>query len=132
MEMLPNPEGEGGEIALLSDVGLHGVKNDCKLITAAIKHGWPVPVGTRRTAVARLTSIIRKPTVTVPCGESFFDSAYHADGNAIAAARVLVAMEGQNQADRHIDDKNARLDAGHSTENVAHAVVVKGVDTSLL
>lgn len=41
-----------------------------------------------------------------------------ADANAISAAKVLVAMAGQNQADRHLDDKNARLDAGKATERV--------------
>jgi hypothetical protein len=30
--------------------------------------------------------------------------------------KLLVAMEGQNQADDHLDDKNERLDGGKATE----------------
>jgi hypothetical protein len=37
---------------------------------------------------------------------------------ATSAARTLVMIEGQNQTDEHLDEKNARLDAGLSTENI--------------
>jgi hypothetical protein len=33
--------------------------------------------------------------------------------------KTLVAMEGQNQADDHLADKNERLDSGLLTENMA-------------
>jgi hypothetical protein len=36
-----------------------------------------------------------------------------------SAAKTLVMMEGQCQADEHLDEKHARLDAGLTTENVA-------------
>lgn len=49
----------------------------------------------------------------------------------IAAAQILVSvaktaamMEGQHQADEHLADKNARLDAGKLTENIAGQVFV--------
>lgn len=41
--------------------------------------------------------------------------------------KTRVMMEAQNQADEHYDEKNARLDAGLSTENIAHAVVIRNV-----
>lgn len=37
---------------------------------------------------------------------------------ATSAARTLAMIEGQNQADEHLAEKNARLDAGLTTENV--------------
>lgn len=36
--------------------------------------------------------------------------------------KTLAALEGQNQADDHLDDKNARLDAGKPTGNEAITV----------
>jgi hypothetical protein len=38
---------------------------------------------------------------------------------ATSAAKTLAMIEGQNQADEHLDEKHARLDAGLTTENVA-------------
>lgn len=36
-----------------------------------------------------------------------------------SGARTVGMMEGQNQADEHLADKNARLDEGKATENIA-------------
>ncbi len=38
--------------------------------------------------------------------------------NRIGAAKVLVAIEQQNQADDHLTDKNDRIDTGKATETV--------------
>lgn len=48
------------------------------------------------------------------------------DGNALASiARVVVAMEGQVQADQHLEDKNTRIDTGQATEVQAVRVIVE-------
>lgn len=39
--------------------------------------------------------------------------------------RVGVAMEGQNQADEHLAEKNERIDTGKATENVGLIRVMK-------
>ena len=54
--------------------------------------------------------------------------------NVVAAAKVLVQMVGQNQADEHLAEKNARLDEGKATEGVAVMPMkfVEGVDESKL
>lgn len=55
---------------------------------------------------------------------------------SLDAAKVLgsivktaATMEAQIQADDHLEDKNARLDAGLSTENVAHKIFGKEAPT---
>lgn len=46
-----------------------------------------------------------------------------ADVGAFAAVgRLIVSMEGQNQADEHDDAKNKRLDNGEATENLVFIV----------
>ena len=45
------------------------------------------------------------------------------DGRGVrGCVDTLARLEGQNQADEHLADKNARLDAGQATENVQQAV----------
>jgi hypothetical protein len=44
---------------------------------------------------------------------------------------TLAKLEGQNQADEHLAEKYARVDAGKATENVSHQMqYIKGVDPS--
>ena len=42
-----------------------------------------------------------------------------------SVVRTAVAMEGQNQADDHLEAKNERLDSGKATENVGLIRVMK-------
>lgn len=42
-----------------------------------------------------------------------------------SVVRTAVAMEGQNQADEHLEAKEERLDAGKATENVGIVRVLK-------
>ena len=112
--------GQGEEVRdpteLLSDVTR--VASDCKMIGRAIREEWDVPMDRRKGVINRMLRIVDKETVQIPTKDGTFDSEYHADGNSIAAAKVLHAMVGTNQADRHLADKNARLDSGKATENV--------------
>lgn len=102
----------------------HRTPSDINLVSRAVRERWSIPADRRGVVVARLLEIVEKRTVDVMTKEGPASMEGPADSNANAAARVLVAMEGQNQADDHLADKNARLDDGKPTENVASAPVV--------
>jgi hypothetical protein len=114
------PAGGGGEL-----LGGRRKAADINLIASAVRRRWPVPPETAAVVIDRLTKIVQKQTVGVMTKEGPADLEGPADANANAAARVLVAMEAQNQADDHLDDKNARLDAGKATENTVTEVKVR-------
>lgn len=42
--------------------------------------------------------------------------------------KTLAMLEGQNQADEHLDEKYARLDSGKATETVNQLHYIKGID----
>lgn len=111
-----DPRGQGGDLSLYTDE--KRVKQDSRLAGRAVRERWPMEQGKRATLVRRLYGIAEKTIVDVPVKDGVYPSELHADQNAIAAARVLAQMEGQNQADEHLDDKNARLDSGQPTESV--------------
>lgn len=101
------------------------IASDAAMVRKAVRLRWPIPDDRRTKIVDRLVSIVEKTTVDVPVKDGVFDSAYHADGNAIAASRVLAAMEGQNQTDEQQADKNARLDGGLLTESIGVVAVTE-------
>lgn len=47
-----------------------------------------------------------------------------AAGIRVSAVKTAVMMEGQHQADDHLDEKYNRLDHGQDTESVAHRAVL--------
>lgn len=75
------------------------VRSDSRIVARAIKERWKIPDDRRDGLVTRLFDIVEKTSVTVMTkdGPELIDD--KADVNAIAAARVIVAMEGQNQED---------------------------------
>lgn len=75
------------------------VRSDARLVARAIKERWNIPEEKRPAIVGRLLDIVGKTHVTVMTKTGPEELDDKADVNAIAAARVLVAMEGQNQAD---------------------------------
>lgn len=79
------------------------LREDIRIVGMAVKRRWPVPDEVKE----RLPGILRSIAETS-------DS----ERERIAAARVIVAMEAQNQADDHVADKNARLDEGKATERI--------------
>ena len=107
--------GQGGDFSLLADP--HRIQSDCAMARRAIREGWPVK--RREMVVERLEEIVEKRTLTIATATGIVEVEGPADSNAIAAARVLVAMDGLNQADDHLQDKNQRLDAGQATEAIA-------------
>ena len=86
------------------------VASDLNMLRRAIKEGWPIDQHKRPAIVDRLLDITNKTGSTVMTKEGPVTLDAVADSNAISAARVLVAMAGQNQADRHHDADHA-LDA---------------------
>ncbi len=111
-----NIGGQGDDLTVLSDE--KRIASDAAMIRKAIRLRWPIPADRRDKIVNRLASIVEKTAVDIPVKDGCFTSEYHADGNAIAASRVLAAMEAQNQSDEHQADKNARIDGGLPTESI--------------
>lgn len=98
--MTENHENSGGQGDSL-DVS---VPADRVLVARAAKARWQIPDELKTALVVKLGQIVVNS-----------DDARDVNG----AARTLVAMEGQNQADDHVASKNERLDSGKPTE-VAH------------
>ena len=69
---------------------------DIALVANAVKKRWPIKAANARELVDRLLDITRKTEVTVATKDGVATVEAPADVNAIAAARVLVAMVGQN------------------------------------
>jgi hypothetical protein len=56
-----------------------------------------------------------------------------AAGLVLSAVKTAAIIEGQNQADEHLEEKNARLDAGQATERVDTPIkFIKGIDGDAL
>lgn len=91
------------DITVLSDP--HRLASDIKTVGRAVREGWDVDSGTKKIVKGRLLTVLQKETVTVmtKMGPAQLDGP--ADSNAVAAARVFVAMNGQDQADDHADLK---------------------------
>lgn len=84
---------QGG--ALLADVS--ELKQDATLITQAVTEIWPVKPSQAAVIVDRLMGIVEKKTVTVPCGESVFESEAVADANATKAAALMKSLVDANK-----------------------------------
>ena len=57
----------------------------------------------------------------------------NAAGLVLSAVKTAAIIEAQNQADEHLEDKNARLDAGALTDRVETPIkFIKGVDGDAL
>lgn len=114
------PPGEGLSTPILVDPKM--TKQDINLARRAIRERWPMTPEARAALTNRLLRIVDKEEVAVPTrdgGIEYVDSV--ADVNAISAARVLVAMEGQSQADQHLiikADDDANKVQGGDTFNI--------------
>ncbi len=111
----------------------HHTRGDLKMIETAIRNGWAVPNDKRPKIVARMLEIVEKRKTQVMTREGPAEVDSTADVNSIAAAKVLVLMNAQDQDDDHEAEKYRRIDSGKATERTdTRAVVlhVKGVDGS--
>lgn len=87
------------ELTLLTDP--HRLQSDIKLAHRAVKERWPIVDKHKATLIERLMTVVNKEQVAVMTKAGPFLSDGEADKNAVAAARVLAMMEGQNQKDQH-------------------------------
>ena len=93
--------GEGDPIVICSDItDSKQSLADTRLMSRAVRERWPIDDVKRAVIINRLCRIVDKDDVAVTDqqGTVQYDEAT-ADRNAIAAARVLVAMISQNQRD---------------------------------
>ncbi len=98
-------------------------KRDVGLVSRAIRCGWDVPPATKVAVVTRMSEMVAASSVNVPVlvnGDVIdVERQDIANAQAIAAARILIEADKLDQADAHLSDKNARLDAGLATERTA-------------
>lgn len=81
--------------------------SDAVLVRRATKARWPVSDAVKAKLAAKLEDCLDREE----------------DGRIVASlGKVLTAMEAQNQADDHLEDKNKRLDDGKPTENAGGIV----------
>jgi hypothetical protein len=101
-----------GQTLLLTDP--HRLQSDIKMIGRAVAEEWDIPE--RATIIERLMEVVRKRSVEVMSKEGPIALEGPADANAIAASRVLAAMVGQNQAERHKLMDKVIPDASNQTQ----------------
>jgi hypothetical protein len=91
-------------------------REDLRLVLMAVRRRWPIPEDRKASIVTRMLEIVGKREVDLHFESGPRPSEERADTNAIKAAAILAALEGQNQSDEHAEAKNARLDAGKATD----------------
>ena len=105
--------GQGQSVTILSPEDEKRHQADIRLAARAVKWRWPVPEDSKSVIIERLLTVVKKEAVAVMTKEGPAELDGPADSNAIAAARVLVAMEGQNQSDEQ-HDKGETVNHRHS------------------
>jgi len=105
------------------------VKADTALLRRAIREGWGVSRETKEAAKARMDAIVRKKVVLTLTQNGPVENEDVADSNAIAAARVLTSMTGQDQADDHHEDDVKR---GANEGAKVQTIVLVGAEQSRL
>jgi hypothetical protein len=112
-----NSWGKGG---ILKDTSSpHEVNKDIALIQRALKGRWNI----KKKALIqdRLLEVLAKQEVTVPTKDGAITLDEPADRNAVAAARVLVQMHGQDIECDEFEVKNAKPPAPGTQVNVFSA-----------
>lgn len=100
---------------------IHAIKESAAMAKRAIRERWPVDPAIMARVIARADALVQKSTRTVATAMGPVE--VDADDGAIAAMKVILTANAQNQADDHVEDKNARLDKGLATENVVERVI---------
>lgn len=100
---------------------VHAIKESAAIAKRAIRERWPVDPAIMARVIARADALVQKSTRTVATAMGPVE--VDADDGAIAAMKVILTANAQNQIDDHVEDKNARLDAGKATENVVERVI---------
>jgi hypothetical protein len=102
----PAPMQREGRVAPSIDID---EKKDRALIRTAASRRWPVPPDLKTRVVEALARALSAATEL---------------SEVVDVSRTLVVIEGQNQVDDHLADKNKRMDEGKPTERVAVEPVV--------
>lgn len=95
----------------------HRTRGDIELAQMAINRGWGVSPEERKIIKARAMKIVKKEAVIIGFdkdGQPLVSDG-RADDNALKAGSLILSMDNHDQADRHLEDKNARLDSGKAT-----------------
>lgn len=122
------PQGDGLGSGIMEERGHE--KGDIRMAQMAINRGWPVDAARREKVMARAEKILDKTHVVVGVdadGQPIVSDA-KADELALRAGQLILAADNHNQADRHLEDKNARLDSGKATENITERVITVEFD----
>lgn len=77
------------------------LNRDQKLIRRAANGRWPIPDELKQAVVNKVAQAL---------------GATSEPREVASLSKVVVAMEGQNQADDHLNEKNTRIDEGKGTE----------------
>ena len=112
-----HPSGTGLSTPFLRD-SISAEKADLALARRAVRERWPMSDAVRRNVMDRLLEVVDKRVVEVPTktGPAFLDGP--ADANSVAAARVLVAMDAQNQAEAQFENKESEKTTSGDTYNI--------------
>lgn len=105
---------------------IHAIKESAAMAKRAIRERWPVDPAIMRRVIARADALVQKTTKTV--ATTMGPVEVDADDGALAAMKVILAANAQNQADDHVEEKNKRLDEGKATENVTERVITVEFD----
>ena len=103
---IQTPPGKGLSTPILLDPLAE--RKDIALASRAYRERWNIPGEARQQIADRLLKIVAKESVEVMTSKGPRSLEHPADVNSIAASRVLVAMEGQNQSDEQFA---AKIDA---------------------
>lgn len=89
-------------------------RRDIQMLKTALRKRWNIPDELKAGIVNRLSAIVDKEYVDVMTKQGPVSLDGPADINSVAAARVLVMIEGQNQSDEQFDAKSV-ADAGRKS-----------------
>ena len=107
------------------------IRGDARLVGRAIRKGWNIDEDMRKLLKERAVATLKKTLVATgqydDQGNAIM-SEHYADTNALKAGALILQMDGMDQADDHLDDKNKRLDEGKATENVVERVITVEFD----
>ena len=115
---IQTPPGKGLSTPILLDPLAE--RKDIALAKRAVRERWNIPDSVRDQLTERLRKVVAKESVEVMTSKGPQSLEHPADVNSIAAARVLVAMEGQNQSDEQFAAKidSAKQNPSGDTYNV--------------
>lgn len=89
----------------------------------AFRARWSMPSYVLQDVVASLHRIVTTKMTTVITKDCIFDSYHEAAKTAVAAARVLVSIEAQNQADEHLQIKLKAISGSAGSVNVNNTAI---------